>query len=91
MCNAAGVAGFADGAGAAAMFNSPAHMTLNEDESLLYVADRRNNRIRAVTLATSAVTTVAGRGRAASTYHNVHTRRSMRHFSKAEPPPWRGF
>ena len=62
MCNGAGLASFADGVGALAMFNSPAHMTLNDDESVLYVADRRNNRIRAVTLATSVVTTVAGRG-----------------------------
>jgi hypothetical protein len=58
--NGAGTASFFDGTGLLAMFNSPAHMTLNQDETVMYVADRRNNRIRAVELSTMAVTTVAG-------------------------------
>jgi len=58
--NGAGVGGFADASGLAARFHEPGHMALNEDETVLYVADRRNNRIRAVALASMAVTTVAG-------------------------------
>ena len=46
--------------GLLAMFNSPSHMTLNTDETTLYIADRLNNRVRAVDLSTMAVTTIAG-------------------------------
>lgn len=58
--NGGGTAGFSDAVGLSAIFNSPSHMTMNEDETVLYVADRRNNRIRSVDLLTLTVTTVAG-------------------------------
>lgn len=58
--NGAGIASFLDAVGLSATFNSPSHMTLNEDESILYIADRRNNRIRAATLSTMSVSTIAG-------------------------------
>lgn len=58
--NGGGTAGFSDAVGLSAVFNSPSHMTMNDDETVLYVADRRNNRIRSVDLLTLTVTTVAG-------------------------------
>lgn len=60
LLNGAGKTGYVDAAGLAAVFNSPSHMTFNDDESVLYVADRRNNRIRSVDMLSLAVTTVAG-------------------------------
>ena len=56
--NGAGIAGYLDATGIRAMFNRPSHMTLNEDESILYIADRANNRIRQVDLPTMTVTTI---------------------------------
>lgn len=58
--NGAGLAGFSDSSGLSARFNSPSHMTLDTDETTLYIADRRNNRIRAVMLSTLTVYTIAG-------------------------------
>jgi hypothetical protein len=58
--NGAGLAGFADATGVLALFNQPSHMALNEDESVLYIADRGNNRIRQATLPTMTVTTIEG-------------------------------
>lgn len=55
-----GIAGFADGSGAAARFDTPMGITVGPDGDL-YVADRNNNRIRRVTTA-GAVTTYAGTG-----------------------------
>jgi sugar lactone lactonase YvrE len=55
-----GVAGHADGTGAAAEFNNPRGLAMSADGATLYVADFGNNLIRAVTVATGAVTTVAG-------------------------------
>ena len=60
LLNGAGKTGYVDAAGLAAVFNSPSHMTFNDDESVLYIADRRNNRIRSVDMLSLAVTTVAG-------------------------------
>jgi fibronectin type 3 domain-containing protein len=59
-----GTAGFADGTATAAMFNSPAQLVWANPPSgaVLLVADQSNNRIRALALATNAVTTLAGSG-----------------------------
>jgi sugar lactone lactonase YvrE len=59
---AGGREGFADGAGAAASFNTPSSLAI-DDEGNLYVADTANNRIRKVT-PEAAVTTLAGDGTA---------------------------
>jgi DNA-binding beta-propeller fold protein YncE len=59
---AGGREGFADGAGAAAMFHTPSALAL-DDEGNLYVADTGNNRIRKVTKE-GVVTTLAGDGTA---------------------------
>jgi len=55
-----GIAGFLDGAAATARFNSPSGLALSG--GTLYVADAGNDRIRAIALATGAVTTIAGTG-----------------------------
>jgi len=52
------VSGSADGKGNAARFNQPADIVLEGND--LYVADRGNNTIRKIVLATGEVTTVAG-------------------------------
>lgn len=59
---AGGAEGFADGAGAAASFNTPSALTL-DIEGNLYVADTANNRIRKITQE-GIVTTLAGDGTA---------------------------
>ena len=57
---AGSTAGFADGVGAAAKFDTPSGVTLGPDGAL-YVADTGNNAIRRVTVA-GVVSTVAGGG-----------------------------
>jgi sugar lactone lactonase YvrE len=59
---AGGREGFADGAGAAASFNTPSALALGPDGNL-YVADTGNNRIRKIT-PDGTVSTVAGDGTA---------------------------
>jgi sugar lactone lactonase YvrE len=59
---AGGGEGFADGAGAAASFNTPSALALAPDGNL-YVADTGNNRIRKITR-DGTVSTVAGNGTA---------------------------
>lgn len=59
---AGSVAGYLDGTGSAAAFNTPEQMAIGPDGNL-YVADARNNRIRMVT-PSGVVTTVAGNGTA---------------------------
>ena len=56
LAGALGVSGSADGTGGAARFNSP--WSVEIVDGILYVADRGNNALRAVDLATGAVTTV---------------------------------
>jgi streptogramin lyase len=56
---AGGPAGFADGVGEAAQFNSPGGLALAPD-GRLYVADRGNHRIRQVDVVTGDVGTLAG-------------------------------
>ena len=53
-----GSAGTTDGAGNAAQFNSP--FGIAADGTKLYIADRNNHRIRAITIASKAVRTLAG-------------------------------
>lgn len=55
-----GKAGYADGAGNAAQFNSPHGLALSPDRTTLYVADTGNDVIRNVNVATGQVTTLAG-------------------------------
>ena len=59
-----GSAGFADGTGSSAMFNSPSQVAWANPTggSVLYVADQNNNRLRKIVLATSVVSTYAGSG-----------------------------
>ena len=58
-----GEVGFEDGAFYSSEFNQPEGLTLNEDGSILYVADTMNHRIRAVDLNhQNSVKTIAGTG-----------------------------
>jgi DNA-binding beta-propeller fold protein YncE len=52
----------ADGKGAAASFYYPAGVSFSPNASLIAVAERGNNRIRLVVVATGVVTTLAGSG-----------------------------
>ncbi len=56
-----GVAGFADGVGAAAQFNAPSGV-VSDGAGMLYIADTYNHRIRALSLATNTVSTLVGNG-----------------------------
>ncbi len=58
-----GEPGFADGEAAEAAFRQPQGLALSPDSATLYVADTRNHAVRAIDLATGAVTTIAGTGR----------------------------
>ena len=51
-----------DATGTNARFNKPMGLAVSEDETTLYVADSGNHRIRAINLASTAVTTIAGSG-----------------------------
>ena len=58
---AGSTAGFADGAGPAAQFNDPYHVACDTAGDV-YVADSGNQRVRKVTIADRAATTLAGDG-----------------------------
>jgi DNA-binding beta-propeller fold protein YncE len=60
-----GSAAFADGAGAAASFFSPAGVAVVPSNGMIVVADQLNHRIRLVTYPGGVVTTLAGSGSAA--------------------------
>lgn len=62
---AASSAGYADGTGTAAQFNSLVGITIDTSGNL-YIADTANNRIRKVVTSTGVVTTLAGSGVAGS-------------------------
>ena len=55
-------AGFADGVGLAAHFKNPGRLALDPTGTWLAIADTDNNAIRKLTLATGAVSTLAGNG-----------------------------
>jgi sugar lactone lactonase YvrE len=58
-----GERGFADGPAGVATFNEPQGMALSPEGDTFYVADRANHALRAIELASGAVTTVAGTGK----------------------------
>ncbi|TAE31352.1 MAG: hypothetical protein EAZ92_02995, partial [Candidatus Kapaibacterium sp.] len=57
-----GSAGYLDGAGASAQFNVPDGAVLNPAQTILYVADALNRRVRAIALPGGTVSTFAGSG-----------------------------
>lgn len=57
-----GVAGYTDGVGTAAAFNQPTGLALSADNSILYIADLANHRVRKLELTTGRVSTLAGSG-----------------------------
>lgn len=61
---AGSTAGYTNGQGSSARFNTPWGLALNEEGTILYVADRNNHRIRKIDLSNNMVTTVAGAGTA---------------------------
>src|SRR5262249_36967768 len=67
-----GTAGFADGAGSAAQFNSPRHLGWTTGDGL-YIADPNNFRVRKLVVSTQAVTTLAGLGSQGNTHRACTT------------------
>lgn len=59
---AGGTAGYVNGVGLSARFNHLQGIALNNDGTLLIIADQTNQRIRRLELATCNVTTIAGSG-----------------------------
>ena len=55
-----GSSGSADGIGTAASFVTPEDIDISSDGATLYVADSQGTRVRAINIASTAVTTVAG-------------------------------
>lgn len=62
-----GATGFKDGIGSAAQFNGPYTLAVSADGTTLYVADKNNNAIRKIILATNTVTTLLGNGKPGTT------------------------
>lgn len=67
----AGTPAMADGTGAAANFNRPAHAV--SDGTYLYIADSRNGLIRKLDIATGSVTTMAGKAGSLGTTDGIGT------------------
>jgi sugar lactone lactonase YvrE len=63
---ASGQAGYVDAQGVAARFSSPRTVALSSDQTVLYVADKGNRRVRRIGLADGTVSTYAGSGNAGS-------------------------
>jgi sugar lactone lactonase YvrE len=59
LANAAGIAGFADGAAGTARFRAPTGVYLDAQARILYIADTGNHAVRALDLNTNMVTTIA--------------------------------
>ena len=59
---AATAAGYLNGVGSAAMFNSPSDLAVDSAGGIVYVADTLNNLIRAIALSSRSLTTVVGGG-----------------------------
>jgi len=57
-----GAAGYADGVGSNASFNTPFGITIDPSDTKLYVAERVNNRVRVIDISTKNVSTFAGSG-----------------------------
>ena len=57
-----GVSGNSDGIGTSAAFSYPIGLALTADDGTLFIADRYNNKVFALSTSTNAVTTVAGTG-----------------------------
>ena len=55
-------AGFADGTGSAANFFYPYGVAMDATATAAFVCDKSNNRVRRVSIATGAVTSIAGDG-----------------------------
>ena len=62
--------GYANGVGSAATFGGPMGVGISRDNAVVYVADQANSNIRAINLATLAVTTLAGSPTGALGYAN---------------------
>jgi hypothetical protein len=60
VCGSANITGYYNGTGTAATFNVPRMITINAAKTFLYVADNGNNVIRAISLPSYVVTTLAG-------------------------------
>ncbi len=56
--------GYTNATGSEARFSTPWGLALNDNGTLLYVADRSNHRIRTINLQTNEVTSLAGAGSA---------------------------
>jgi len=59
-----GVPGFNDAVGSAAGFNTPVGLLLAASQTILYVADSLNHKIRSVDILTAQVTSLSGTGEA---------------------------
>ena len=57
--------GYQDGTGSLALFFNPYHVAISSDGTFALVTDSGNQRVRRLTIATGAVTTLAGSGSAA--------------------------
>jgi DNA-binding beta-propeller fold protein YncE len=59
-----GQPGFRNGAGSQAQFNGPYTIDISSNGQTLYIADKYNNAIRTINVATANVTTLVGKGTA---------------------------